>query len=152
MTCTTRKSSRHVVSACSAAPTPDRGSTASSPDGGTPEYPPSIRKNGGTPFRKDGDTLSLVRKDGGTPLSAGSGYPPPPKVGQTNTCENITSRHPSDAGGKYSHLQLSSKFIHVLRYSNLNQPDSLAAMANSVRFEHKYSSLRTLKSFIEQKV
>ena len=30
------------------------------------------------------------------------GVPPPPKREWTDSCENITSRHPSDGGGKYA--------------------------------------------------
>ena len=41
------------------------------------------------------------------------GYPPPPSDGQS---ENITFRHPSDAGGKYLRIVLLlAKQIYVLK-------------------------------------
>ena len=53
----------------------------------------------GTPPHPDLGWVPPLSAGWGTPLSAGWGTPPP-KVGQTHTCENVTSRHPSDAGGK----------------------------------------------------
>ena len=91
------------------------GGTPSSPHGGYPHpvptggyagLPPSVRKNWGTLIRKNG-VAPLLGKDGGTPHQNLMGVPPcwrmgvtpHPKVEQTHTCENITSHHPSDAGG-----------------------------------------------------
>ena len=53
-------------------------------------------RGGGTP-----DQSLSGRMEYAPPRWTDEGTPPPPKVGQTHTCENITSRHPSDAGGKY---------------------------------------------------
>ena len=59
------------------------------------------------PLPRENDGVPPVGKDWGTPHQdlmgvplpiSGCGYPP--KVGQIHTCENIASRHPSDAGGK----------------------------------------------------
>ena len=91
---------RRIASTCYAVPV-----------GGTPHPGPRSGLGGGIPSSK-------VRTGGtpiqswqmvlwGTPYQEGWGIPhqpdggtPPPKVEQTHTCENITSRHPSDAGGK----------------------------------------------------
>ena len=76
-------------------------------------YIPLLRKNGIPPSRRMGyhlsrrmgvspigkDGVPLSGLDGGTPPLSAGGVPPSPKIEQTHTCEKITSRHPSDAGG-----------------------------------------------------
>ena len=97
------------------------GGTPLSPDKRVSSHP--IRKDGGTPpIKKDG-VHPLLGRMGAYPPSGMIGYAPqwgrmgyphssgpdggtlPPKVGQTHTCENITSRHPSDAGSKNLNLE-----------------------------------------------
>ena len=92
------------------------GADPSSLDGGYSRVP-SHRKNGATSIRNDWipsvrkDGVPLIRKDSlpppppvgwmrVLPRQLDGVAPPPPKVGQTHACENITSRHPSDASGK----------------------------------------------------
>ena len=59
----------------------------------------------GVPLLRPGKGVPPVGKDGDTPegwrypQSGRMGIPPPRKVEQTHACENITSSHPSDAGG-----------------------------------------------------
>ena len=67
----------------------------------------------GTPLSGPYGVPPLVKKDGvppplpdlglGTPSPSrpGMGYLPPPKVEQTHTSENITSRRTTYTGGKY---------------------------------------------------
>ena len=54
------------------------------------------------------------------------GVPSPPKVGKTHTCENITSRHPSNAGGNkvgwYRDLGITSKFSFQVTYPHGRHP------------------------------
>ena len=81
-----------------------------------------------SPIGKDG--VLPVAKDGATYCQEGWGYTPPPpsqegwgyplmKVEQTHTCENTTSRHPSDAGGNYSETR-TAVFSYVQGKKTVN--------------------------------
>ena len=75
-------------------------------DGGTP--PLSSRPGKGVSPCWEGWGYSPSGRIG-VPPSGRMGIPPPRKCGQTNTCENSTFTHPSDAGGNKD-LSLQESF------------------------------------------
>ena len=109
--------------------------TSPSPSGPGKGVPPSgpgmgyplCTWDGVTPHQEGWGTPQSTPGMGVPPSGLGMGYTPPcqldgvlppPKVGQTHTCENITSRYPSNAGGNkvgwYRDLGIASKFSFKL--------------------------------------
>ena len=78
-------------------PSPGKGATPF-PGPGRWGYPPSQVRMGGTPYSDPGREYPPSGPGKGVPPVGKDGGTPPPEVEQTHTCENITSRHPSDAG------------------------------------------------------
>ena len=83
--------------------------------------PSPIRKNRVLPLRREKWGYSPVGKDGVFPHRP-DGSTPNPLCLETDSCENITSRHPSDTGGKkrfnlrsFSARQWQSCYIRRLR-------------------------------------
>ena len=88
---------------------------------------------GGTPLSRPGMGYPPVQTwDGVPPIQTLDGIPPiswmgyPPKVEQTHTCENITSRCTTYAGGKNSNDQVQKERILCVSFGGIKYTVSIA--------------------------
>ena len=133
------------------------------PSGPGMEYPPPIKKDGVLPYQLDGvfGVFPSVKKDG-VPPSARWGTPL--KVEQTRTCENITSRRTTYAGGNYTYWMImwylwklytahneNSWTLNILtfpphKFLLLMSAESITEEMQGLRYWHKFGLKRTCYS------